>query len=295
MDRLTEMTCFVRTVETGSFAAAGKTLFMSPQLVGKHMAMLEERLGVQLLIRTTRRHRLTEAGKAFYDRCRAVVKEAADAEASVADLGTRTRGQLLISAPYTFGTWRMMPFIAAYLGQNDQVSVKLVLTDRNVDVIGESFDAVIRIGALEDSSLICRRLASLRLSACASPSYIARNGLPKVPSDLKSHECLIYNYWFRPPLTDWTFEKAGRTETVTVSGRLQVNDGRAVIQAALLGYGIVLQDHDILIREVDAGRLVHLLPDYRGPPREVHVIYPPSRRVSPKLRTFIDALAEHLG
>ena len=275
MDRLTEMTCFVRAIETGSFATAGRVLSMSSQLVGKHVAALEERLGVQLLIRTTRRHRVTEAGQAFYERCRGVVTEAEEAETAVMEFGSTVRGQLTISAPYTFGSYRLMPFIADYLGLHQEVSVKLVLTDRTVDVVGERFDAVVRIGELEDSSLMARRLTSFRLAACASPAYLEKRGRPNVPLDLQNHECLIYNYWFKPPLADWTFEKDGVNETVTVAGRLQVNDGRSLIASAIAGHGIVLQDVEILQRHFAAGELELLLPTYVGPIRETHIVYPP--------------------
>ena len=295
MDRLTEMNCFVRTVERGSFATAGRVLSMSSQLVGKHVAALEERLGVQLLVRTTRRHSVTEAGQAFYDRCRAVVRDAEEAETAVAEFGGTVRGQLTVSAPHTFGSARLMPFIADYLAGNEEVSIKLVLTDRTVDVVGERFDAVIRIGELEDSSLITRRLTSFRLAACASPAYLRRRGRPLAPLDLGEHECLIYDYWFKPPLADWTFEKDGEVVTVTVAGRLQVNDGRSLIASAIAGHGIVLQDIEILRPYFVTGELEHLLPAYAGPLREIRVVYPPSRQVPPKLRSFVDALVESFG
>ena len=295
MDRLTEMTCFVRAVETGSFAGAGKVLSMSSQLVGKHVAALEERLGVLLLVRTTRRHSVTEAGQAFYERCRVLVREADEAEMAVAGFGLTARGQLTLSAPYTFGSARLMPIIAEYLAHNPEVSVKLVLTDRTVDVVGERFDAVVRIGALEDSGLIARRLTSFRLAACASPDYLRRRGRPIAPRDLQDHECLIYDYWFKPPLSDWTFEKDGTAETVAVAGRLQVNDGRSLIASAIAGHGIVLQDIEILRRHFATGELEHLLPAYAGPLREMHVVYPPGRPVSPKLRGFVDALVDAFG
>ncbi len=293
MDRLVEMTCFARAVETGSFAAAGKALTMSAQLVGKHVSSLEDRLGAQLLVRTTRRHHLTEVGRAFYDRCCVVLKEAEAAEAAVTELTSMARGQLVLSAPSTFGTLRLMPFLTDYLTRHPAVQVKLVLTDRTVDVVGEGFDAVVRIGPLDDSSLVVRRLAPLRLGAFAAPRYLGGRRRPVVPGDLREHECLIYEYWYKPPLTEWTFEKDGVEQTVAVSGRLQTNDGRAVIEAALEGQGIVLQDEELVRHHVAAGRLVHLLADHRGPARDLRVVYPPHRRMTPKLRGFLDALVAH--
>ena len=295
MDRLTEMTCFVRAVESGSFATAGRALAMSSQLVGKRVAALEARLGVQLLVRTTRRHRVTEAGQSFYDRCRAVIHEAEEAETAVAEFGGAARGQLVISAPATFGSARLMPFIADYLARNEAVSVKLVLTDRPVDLVAERFDAVVRLGALESSSLIARRLTAVRLVAAASPGYLRRRGRPSTPSDLRDHECLLYDYWSRPPLADWTFERNGTTETVTVSGRLQANDGRGLIACAIAGHGIVLQDAEIVGRHFAVGELEPVLPAYAGPLREMHVVYPPGRQIAPKLRSFVDAMADSFG
>ena len=289
------MTCFVRAVDAGSFAMAGRALSMSSQLVGKRVAALEERLGVQLLIRTTRRHRVTEAGQAFYERCRAVVREAEEAETAVTQFGGTVRGQLLISAPTTFGSARLMPFIADYLARNAAVQVRLVLTDQRVDIVAERFDAVVRVGELADSSLVARRLTAFRLVACAAPAYLQRRGRPLVPLDLRDHECLIYDYWSKPPLADWSFERAGVVETVRVSGRLRVNDGRSLIACAIAGHGIVLQDAEILRRHIATGELEPLLPAYAGPLREMHVVYPPGRQVSPKLRSFVDAMVESFG
>ena len=295
MDRLVEMTCFARAVESGSFAAAAKALKMSPQLLGKHVSSLEDRLGAQLLVRTTRRHHLTEVGRAFYDRCCVVLKEAEAAEAAVTELTSTARGQLVVSAPSTFGTLRLMPFLTGYLARHPAVKVKLVLTDRTVDVVGEGFDAVLRIGPLEESRLMMRTLAPLRLGAFAAPGYLAGRSLPLRPDDLREHECLIYEYWYKPPLTEWTFEKDGVERTVTVSGRLQTNDGRAVIEAALEGQGIVLQDEELVRHHVATGRLVQLLADHRGPLRDLRVVYPPHRRMTPKLRGFLDALVAHFA
>ena len=265
MDRITEMSCFVKTVESGSFAAAARMLSMLPQVVGKHVASLEERLGTQLLVRTTRSNSLTEAGQLFYQRCVVILQQAEDAETLVAQRGSAPKGQLMISAPYTFGSYRLMPFLARFLEQNENVRVKLILSDRHVDVVAEGYDAAIRIGDLEDTSIVARRLRSFRLVACASPSYIKQRGLPNVPSDLLEHECLIYNYWYKPPLSEWTFQLNGIEESVVVPGRMQVNDGRSVIEAAIAGYGIVLQDPEILLPKSTRAALFGSYPTTPGP------------------------------
>ena len=294
MNRLTEMAAFVTAVQTGSFAAAGKELRISPQLVGRQVSVLEQRLGTQLLIRTTRRHSLTEIGRAYYERCRTVLQEAEAADTFVTEFGTHPRGELRLSEPLTFGSYRLVPFLEKYLAEHDEVRVRLTLSDRNDDIIEGGYDAAIRIGPLDDASLVVRRLKPFRLAACASPAYVARRGRPNTPQDLAVHACLIYTYWFKPPLTDWEFERGGVSETVNVSGPLWVNDGRAIIEAALGGQGIVLQDYNILMPEIAAGRLVHLLPDYLGPTRQLSLLYAPAHHMSAKLRSFIDALAHHI-
>jgi DNA-binding transcriptional LysR family regulator len=294
VDRLTEMAAFVTAVRAGSFAAAGKELRVSPQLVGRQVSLLEQRLGVQLLLRTTRRHSLTEIGRAYYERCRFVLQEAEAADSFVTEFGTSPRGELHITAPFTFGAYRLVPFLETYLAQHEQVRVRLTLTDRNIDIVEGGYDAAIRIGPLEDSTLVVRRLKPFRLAACASPAYVARRGLPRTPSDLAGHACLIYTYFFRPPLTDWEFEKNGVSETVSVTGPLWVNDGRALIEAAVGGQGIVLQDYNVLRPEIAAGRLVHVLPDYVGPSRQLSLLYAPVHHMSAKLRSFIDALVDHI-
>jgi DNA-binding transcriptional LysR family regulator len=294
MDRLSDMNAFVTAVREGSFAGAAKAMRVSAQRVGKQVAALERRLGSQLLVRTTRSQSLTEVGRRYYERCCVVLDEATAADALVTEYGSEPRGELVLSAPSTFGTLRLVPFLQQYMGRYPGVSVRLDLSDRNVDLVNGGFDAAIRIGELEDSSLMVRQLETFRLAACASPAYLAAQGVPMVPQDLLRHDCLVYTYVFRPPLIEWEFERNGVTEVVNVGGRLWVNDGRAAIEAALSGQGIVLQDGNILQVEVKRGRLVHLLPDWRGPARDVSLIYPPGRHMPEKLRTFIEEFTAYL-
>lgn len=294
MDRLSEMNAFVTAVREGSFAAAAKAMRVSAQRIGKQVAALEGRLGAQLLVRTTRSQSLTEVGRRYYERCCVILDEAAAADALVAEYGIEPRGELVLGAPCTFGAFRLVPFLREYLSRHPGVSIRLQLSDKNVDLINDGVDAAIRIGTLDDSSLIVRRLETFRLTACASPAYLAVHGVPEMPQDLLRHNCLIYTYFFRPPLTAWAFERDGVTEIVEVGGRLWLNDGRAAIEAALSGQGIVLQDENILGQEVERGRLVHLLPDWRGPARDVSLIYPANRHMPQKLRTFIEEFSAYL-
>lgn len=295
MLKLADVTCFVRTVQTGSFTAASRILGLTPQMVGKQVAALEADVGVALLARSTRKQNLTQAGEAFYAQCLVLLREAETAEALAAEFGDAPRGRLVLTAPTAFGTLRLMPFIGTYLERCPGVTVKLVLTDRPVDIIGEGFDAALRLGPLQPSSLKVRKLGRFHLAAYAAPSYIAAHGLPVRPTDLTSHECLIFDYASKAPLVEWMFEKDGQTETVRVKGRLQMNDGRAVIEAALAGYGVVLQDETILDPHVEAGRLVRLFPGYVGPHRNMSLLFPATRVMTPTLRSLIDALAKHFA
>jgi DNA-binding transcriptional LysR family regulator len=294
MDRLSDMNAFATAVREGSFAGAAKVMRVSAQRVGKQVAGLERRLGAQLLVRTTRSQSLTEVGRRYYERCCIVLDEATAADALVAEYGAEPRGELVLSAPCTFGTLRLVPFLQDYLSRYPGVSIKLDLNDRNVDLINGGFDAAIRIGELEVSSLMVRHLETFRLAACASPSYLAAHGVPAAPQDLLRHDCLVYTYVLKAPLTKWEFERDGRTEIVDVGGRLWVNDGRAAIAAALSGQGIVLQDGNILQVEVERGHLVHLLPEWRGPARDVSLVYPANRHMPQKLRTFIEEFTAYL-
>ncbi|HTH76903.1 MAG TPA: LysR substrate-binding domain-containing protein, partial [Trinickia sp.] len=203
MDRLTSMAIFAKAAEAGSFAAAGAALGMSSQLVGKHVRALEARYGMQLINRTTRRQSLTEAGRAFYEGCKAVLAEAQAVEALTANLQAVPRGTLRVNAPVSFGAYRLAPALARYLADHPEVQVELTLSDRVVDLVDEGYDAVIRIAPLPDSRMIARPLAPYRLIVCASPAYLAVRGTPRRPEDLADHECLGFAYWGRPPEPEW--------------------------------------------------------------------------------------------
>ncbi len=295
MDRLTSMSVFVKAADSGSFAAAGAALGLSSQMIGKHVRLLEERLGTRLINRTTRRQSLTEVGRAFYERCKAVLAEAEAAEALAAELHAVPRGRLRINAPVTFGTYSLAPMITRYLRQYPELSLELTLCDRIVDLIDEGYEAVIRIAPLPDSTLIARTLAPYRLVACASPTYLAEHGTPAVPTDLARHECLGFAYWSRPPEDEWQFTRDGRVHSVRVSSRFQVNGGQALRVAALEGFGIILQAEDMLQDDLAAGRLVRVLPAYEAPSRPMHILFAPDRRPTPKLRSFVDFVVASFG
>ena len=295
LDRLMSMEVFIKAVDTGSFAAAARQLAMSPQMVAKHVAALEERLGARLLRRTTRQQGLTEVGRVYAERCRLLLEQAEAAHALVDAAQATPRGRLRISAPTTFGAHTLVPLVTAYLREHPGVEIELALTDRFVDLVEEGFEVAFRIGALADSSLVSRSLAPYRLAACAAPDYLRRQGTPRHPADLADHDCLGYAYWPRPAESVWPFQRDGVTHKVEVRSRLQIDSGEALLAAALDGFGVVLCAEDVLREAMQAGRLVRVLADYAPPSRPVHLLYQRDHLRTPKLRSFIDAAVHVLG
>ncbi|AZC29415.1 Transcriptional regulator, LysR family [Pseudomonas chlororaphis subsp. piscium] len=295
MDRLTSMEAFVAAAESGSYARAATRLGLSPQMVAKHVAALEQRLGARLLNRTTRRQSLTELGSAYLERCKHILGEAQAADSLVQIMNATPRGKLRISAPVTFGSYSLMPFVTGFLREHPEVEIDLHLTDRYIDLVEEGYEAAFRIGPLADSSLTARPLASYRLIACAAPAYLAARGTPRVPADLEEHECLGYAYWSRPADNQWQFRRDGQVHEVQVRSRLQVNESKALLSAAVDGFGIVLGPADFLEPARAAGELVQLLPGYEAPSRAMHLLYRPDRQMTAKLRHFVDAAIARFG
>lgn len=293
MDRLQSMEVFVRVAERGGFSPVAKELGISPTMVGKHIRFLEERLGARLLNRTTRRQSLTEAGAAYVERCRRLLAEAADAEKSVLNLRQTARGVLRLSSPVTFGTERLAPALADYLASHPEVSVELTLNDRPVDLVEEGYDAAIRIGKLEDSSLIACPLQPYRMLLCAAPKYLAKHSRPAKPADLKAHNCLGFMYWDRR--TRWRLLGRSGEQAVPVRGNFTVNHGSALRSAALAGLGIVMQPEILFADDLAAGRLIRVLPHHQPPERPMHLVYLPNRYPSLLLRTFIDFVVGRFG
>lgn len=295
MDRLTSMGAFVMAAESGSYARAAERLGLSPQMVAKHVAALEQRLGARLLNRTTRRQSLTELGSAYYERCKHILSEAQAADSLAQIMNDTPRGKLKITAPVTFGSYSLMPFVTEFLRQHPEVEIDLHLTDRFVDLVEEGYEVAFRIGPVATSSLTARPLAPYRLVACAAPSYLTARGVPKIPDDLKHHECLGYAYWSRPADREWVFCKGSVVERVPVHSRLQVNESKALLSAALDGFGIVLGPEDFLAPAVGSGELVRLLVDYDAPSRQMHLLYTANRQRTAKLRRFVDAAFARFG
>ena len=293
MDRLLSMTAFAKAVELGSFSAAGEALGMSSQLVGKHVQTLEQQLGVRLLNRTTRRQHLTDIGSTFYERVKIILAEVEAAEALAAETRAVPRGCLRINAPVTFGIHALSPRLPDYLRTYPEVSINLSVSNRYVDVIEDGFDAVFRVGELSDSSLIARSLAPYRLVLCAAPAYLSAHPSIRSPLDLAQHECLGFAH--SELRTNWTFDGPDGRVTVPVSGRLMVDSGESLLPITLAGMGLLLQPLELVQNELETGRLVEVLPEYKVPTRPMHILYAPDRRITPKLRSFIDFAVTTFG
>jgi DNA-binding transcriptional LysR family regulator len=287
MDRLLSMSVFARAVETGSFSAAGEALRMSSQLVGKHVQTLEQHLGVRLINRTTRRQHLSEAGFAYYERVKIILAEVEAAEGLAAVSSGTPRGRLRINAPVSFGVHALSRRLPEYLARHPEVSIDMSLSNRYVDLIDEGFDVAFRVGELSDSGLIARALAPYHLRLCASPAYVAARAPVRHPDDLARHECLGFSY--TELRTRWAFEgQDGQPISVAVRGKLMVDSGEALLMAARTGMGILLQPDELVRDDLAAGTLVEMLSEYSVPTRPFHLLYAPDRRMTPKLRSFID-------
>ena len=299
MNLLKAMGIFVRVVDLGSLTAVADECDLSPTMIGNHVKALEDRLGARLLNRTTRRQNLTEFGRVYYDRCVEILGLVGDAEALALETQTMPKGRLRITASATFGTERLMPALADYAARYPAVELDVVITDTVVDLAEDGFEAAIRIGGLPNSSLVARPLAPYKLAICAAPAYLARRGAPRQPEDLQQHDCLAYAYsprseW-RSAQSEWRMTGPDGEVIVPIAGRLQVDNAHGLRRAALAGMGIVMLPEIMLSEDIEAGRLVRLLPGYEPPTRPLNLLYLRDRRMSPKLRSFIDFTIERFG
>ncbi|PTE10961.1 LysR family transcriptional regulator [Mesorhizobium helmanticense] len=293
MDRLQSMAIFVRAVERGSFSAAAEDFRLTGTMVGMHVRSLEERLGARLLNRTTRRQSLTDVGKLYYERCKQILGDVADAESSAARLQSVPRGRLRVMTPVSFGVHALAPACADYLSSNPEVAIDLVLSDRPIDMVEEGFEIMVRIGDLADSTMIARPLLPYRSIVCAAPAYLDRRGVPQRPDDLSGHVCM----GFAHPVAsrEWRLQGPQGEISVPVSLALTVNNGEALRMAALSGLGIIMQPEILLDDDVRAGRLIPLLPDFLPLPKPMHVLTLPDRHPPPKIRSFVDFVVSRYG
>jgi DNA-binding transcriptional LysR family regulator len=294
MDRFTGLAVFAKVVEGASFAAAGRHFGISPAMVTKHVQTLEERLGVRLLNRTTHRVSATEVGKSYYEHCLRILAELEEADGTARDLQTAPRGLLKVTAPVSFGTRQLAPEIAEYLESYPGVSIDLSLENSYVDLLEKRFDLAIRLGHLPSSSLIARKLGEVETILCASPGYLQKHDAPQTPGDLDKHNCLLYTNGV--PQSVWTLvDQSGRQADIRVSGRFLTNGADAICTLALKNAGVALVPDFLVADDLTAGRLVRLLPEYATQATPIYAVYPHSRYLSAKARTFIDFLALRFG
>jgi DNA-binding transcriptional LysR family regulator len=291
MDKFEDIQAFIAVVDTGSFTAAAQKLGSAKSAVSRRISALEERLGVQLLRRTTRVLNLTETGQSFYNHGTRILADLAEAEAAVQQEHGELRGTLRFALPLSFGVRHMCGPIATFGKKHPRVRFELDLNDRRVDLIEDNFDVALRIGRLSDSSLIARRLFDVRAVVCASPHYLSVHGKPQTPDDLKDHQCLSYSNLIDPD--KWEYEdQNGNSNTVKVKSILSASSGDFLCNAAAHGMGLVIQPTFIAAAAIRSSNLVPVLTNYSWPIAPAYAVYPPTRHLSYRVREFIDFLAE---
>jgi DNA-binding transcriptional LysR family regulator len=290
MDQFKQVSAFVAVAVRGSLSAAARAQDVSPAMIGRRIDALEQRLGVKLLVRTTRRVALTFEGSAFLEDCQRILNDLANAEASVSLGGIKASGHVKITAPAGFGRRHVAPLVMAYLDANPDVTVSLDLTDRLVDLVNESIDCGVRLGELADSSLVSMRLGAMNRIVVTSPDYVARHGAPSTMADLDRHHCLLLRQQ-----RGWTFQLGGESVIVKVSGTLECNDGAVLRDWALMGKGLAWRSMWEVGEDLAAGRLVSVLDDFAAPPIGIYAVFPQRKHLPLRVRLFIDLLKNTYG
>jgi LysR family transcriptional activator of dmlA len=293
MDTISDFEVFRAIVDTGGISAAAEALQSSPPAVSRRLAALEERLGVRLAERQSRRFRLTDEGLLLYERSCNILEQIREAEAEVASRGGTARGILRIGAPCEFGARYVAPLMADFSHKHPALDAHLTLSDCGLEVGQDGFDLVLRFGLPEDAGMIARRVASTPRVLCASPDYLAKHGVPQVPEDLAGHKCLRFSRRHR--LMDvWTFTKDGEEHAVKVGGSLSGANGDVVHGWALAGQGLSLEARWDVAEDLAAGRLVAVLPDYRASDLDLYAVFAPARTIIPRIRLFVDYLVQEI-
>jgi DNA-binding transcriptional LysR family regulator len=284
MDRLAAMETFVLVVDSGSFSAAARRLNVGQPAVSKLVAQLEDRLGVKLLVRTTRGLTATEAGLNYYERARRSIEEAEEAELAARGASSGLAGKLRICAAVTFARIHLMPRLPEFLARHPDLEMEVVLDDRNIDLVQEGIDVALRMGRLADSTLTARRIATGRHAVLGTPAYFARAGEPTAPSGLTAHEAVIYAQGGGGAA--WTFRREGADLAVTLKGRLRVTAAEGVRAAVLAHVGIAITSEWMFTPEVADGTVKAVLRDWELPPIDLWAVFPAGRTATTKARTF---------
>jgi DNA-binding transcriptional LysR family regulator len=290
MDKFLEMQAFVAVVDAGSFVRGADALEMSKSVVSRLVAELEQRLGVRLLQRTTRRLSLTREGELFHERCKDLLSSVGDAEAEVTRHAGELIGELRVSAPVTFGLMHLAPLWPVFMARHPRLMLDVTLGDRVVDLVDEGYDLAVRIAQLPSSSLVSRQLAATRLILCATPSYLKSHGVPSHPSELAHHA--VFAYKLLSTGEQWHFEGPQGPVAVKVNPRMRSNSGDTCSAAALQHQGMVLQPSFLVGADLISGALVEVLPQFRSIELGIYAVYPSRKQLAPKVRLLVDFLVE---
>lgn len=283
----------VAVVEAGTFSGAAQRLGITKSAVSKRIALLEATLGVRLLQRTTRSLSLTEAGERFYAHASTAVEAMDQAERAATELQEQPRGRLRVVALMAFARLHLVPRLPEFAARYPDLGIDLVLDDHATRIAFNEYDVALRAGVLQDSTFIARKLAPLRSVVCASPGYLERHASPQRPQDLLAHECFGYSY--STEATTWTFRRNGRSQSVDVTGSLQINNSEALCEVVLRGMGIARLPTFIAAPHIAEGRLVALLPQYTMPSKDLHVVFAERTYLPQKVRVFIDFVVDAFG
>lgn len=291
MNKLEEMTAFVHAVEHRGFSAAARELQLTPSAVSKQISRLEDRLGARLFHRSTRQLSLTQEGRAFYERCVAVLDEIEQAEQAVSELHGQVRGVLRVVAVAAFARAQLLPLIPEFMGRYPKLKLELRLSERSVDLIDVGADVALQLSEMiDDESLVARKLFTNRRLVCAAPAYIERYGVPQTPEDLLDHNCLTHSSFVH--FNDWEFAGPNGTKVLHVSGNFEASSAMALYEAVLAGIGVARLATFLIGHDLATGRLVPLLTDYVHEKSSLLVVYPHRRHLSTKVRAFVDFVAE---
>ncbi|EGJ08813.1 MULTISPECIES: LysR family transcriptional regulator [Rubrivivax] len=294
MPRLKQIESFVAVATKGSLTAAAQAEGVAPAVVGRRIDALEERLGVKLMLRTTRRITLTHEGSAFLEDCQKVLADLGNAEASVSAGGVKASGHLRITAPAGFGRRHVAPLVPSFMAEHPDVSLSLNLSDRVVDIVNEGFDCAIRVGDLADSSLVSVRLADNRRLCVASPRYLQRAGVPRTPADLARHECLTLSS-DASQTRGWAFLVDGQVQHLRPTGRLDCSDGQVLHAWCRAGLGIAWRSTWEVQQDIASGQLVAVLEEFSAPPNGIYAVFPQRRLLPLRVRLWIDFVKHSYG
>ena len=279
---------FVYVAENESFTQASKKMAISTAQVSRQISALEKRLNIKLFYRTTRKVSLTEEGRIFYQHCRGVLDGLDAAERAITNLQSKPQGKIKLTTPVTYGEQQILPLVNNFMQQYSDIEVTAYLSNQQIDLVEGGYDLAIRLGKLNDSSMMAKKLGKRTNYVCASPAYLSKHGIPHSLSELNNHSCLLGT------LDYWHFRESGKEKNIRVTGRIRYNNGFGLVDAALKGLGIVQLPDYYVQHHLQSGALTTLLDHYREPDEGIWAVYPQNRHLSPKIRLLVDYLAEQL-